>query len=204
MDILTEILVDSVLLLGVVVGVFCFALGVMMLVAPDVVLRVSSQLGEHWFSARRALKPAEIPRRSESLFYRHHRVGGLVLVAAAVVIGWSLWSLDPGRAVEVFSKWSPRVVVAWILDAGIILMWLVTVIALITGSVVFFRPSTLKGVEAWSNRWVSTRRATRFLEQSHDPLARLFARWPRVFGLFITVGSLYLLVVVSTFIMQQP
>lgn len=203
MDILTVILVDALLLLGIVVGVFCFALGIMMLLAPDVVLRVSSQLGDRWFSARRALRSAEIPRRSESFFYRHHRAGGTALVACAGLIAWSLWALDPAKAVAVFSQWSPRVLVEWIMDAGVALMWLIVFLALVAGVVVFARPSALKGVEEWSNRWVSTRRATRFLEQSHDPLARLFARWPRLFGFFITAGSLYLLVVVATFMTQR-
>lgn len=193
LELLTLIFLDALLLFGVVIGVVCFAVGLLMLLAPDVVLRVSAQLGEKWFSARRALKPAEIPRRSEAAFYKHHRLSGLLLFLAGTVIGWSVLAFEPAAAVKAFGQEvGSRELVSWLVDAGLWLMALVSIAGIILGAIVFLRPSLLKAFEGWSNRWVSTRRHTRFLEQSHDPLARLFARWPRVFGVFVTLGGLYI------------
>src|SRR5690606_21105358 len=58
---------------------------------------------------------------------------------------------------------------------------------------VILRPSLLKPLEAWMNRWLSARAALRPLEQSRAPLDRITARFPRLIGALILLGGAWVL-----------
>ena len=51
-------------------------------------------------------------------------------------------------------------------------------------------PSALQSFEAWSNRWISTRRAAQGSDQLYLPLDGLAERFPKAFGALLLVLSL--------------
>jgi len=56
------------------------------------------------------------------------------------------------------------------------------------------RPSALKGLEAWADRQVSSRQATKPLEEVRLPTDRFARAHPRLVGVIVTLGSLYVMV----------
>jgi hypothetical protein len=66
-------------------------------------------------------------------------------------------------------------------------------VAIIFGLVVILRPSLLKKIESWSNNWVSTEELLKPLDKTIDISHRWLPRHPRVFGLFVALGSLFIL-----------
>ena len=66
-------------------------------------------------------------------------------------------------------------------------------IAFIIGILVFLRPSLLKSVERWSNRWVETEDTLQGLDKVHDIPANILPGKPRLFGLFVLIGALYII-----------
>ena len=94
------------------------------------------------------LEVFERPRRVERFIYRHHRLFGGAIAAAALML-LVLIGVYHHRIVET-SVWylAPGVQPALIAVYGLI------VFALIIGIYVGIRPSALKGVEALANRWI--------------------------------------------------
>jgi hypothetical protein len=55
------------------------------------------------------------------------------------------------------------------------------------------RPSSLKRLEAWADRRVSGRKASKPLEVMRDPTDRFVREHPRMVGGLVIAGSLYVL-----------
>jgi hypothetical protein len=70
-------------------------------------------------------------------------------------------------------------------------MQLCSAIIILLGVAIFFRPSQLKNVEAWANRWISTRKATRPLSLDRDQMNQLVYKYPRFSGFLIALLSIY-------------
>ncbi|MGH8703908.1 MAG: hypothetical protein ACREUO_00660, partial [Burkholderiales bacterium] len=63
------------LLLG---GTFALVLGVGLLLRADWCMRLNEAMSR-WISTREALRPLEVPRDTQRVLYRHHRVLGLLV-----------------------------------------------------------------------------------------------------------------------------
>lgn len=180
------------LLLGALTGL---VIGIWLTVSPAHFFHATGGLNR-WTSARRALKIWETPLHLERFFYRHHRIFGVVLLLAT---GWTLYYFTrlyaPEQVLRLLQRAS-RINPAWapLLNGTVWVIRIASALALLVGLVVVIRPSLLKGIEAKSNTWVSTRKMMRPLEQSY-PLADSFAsRHPRTAGLIIVVISCYALI----------
>ncbi|MEE4303608.1 MAG: hypothetical protein V2J19_05595 [Wenzhouxiangella sp.] len=79
----------------------------------------------------------------ERLVYRHHRIFGLLVIAAG---SFCLWRLTRTELTAVLDGRSSASILLWVLLAG-------QAFNLLVGLVVFFRPSLLKPLETISNRW---------------------------------------------------
>lgn len=105
------------------------------------------------------------PHFIERLIYRHHRLVGALLIAAA---GFWLWLLST------FDQWQLWLHLSWqylrqLFHSGV-LLWLATsavaVLVLVFGVLLLLRPSLLKPVESAANRWVSLFESKRHQEAS--------------------------------------
>ncbi|MCW8827221.1 MAG: hypothetical protein OQK78_12450, partial [Gammaproteobacteria bacterium] len=92
----------------------------------------------------------------------------------------------------------------WLFDSTIIFLWLSNITAFIVGTIIFFRPSLLKRVEALSNRWLSTRQGLRRFDQSYSQFDELMLKRSKWTGIFLILGSLYILGLILTFMLQHP
>ena len=189
MDMLSAILLDTVLWLALGGGMLAMLVGLLLLIAPRGFARVS-RLANRWVSTAPATRLLEKPRPIERFFYRGHKVFGILLTSGAVFALHYLVSHGaatgmlaalgaPGPAGDIMA-----VALTGFLLAG-------NIVVLLVGIVVVVRPSLLKGVEAASNRWISTRETFNTLDSRSDLPDRAVARKPRLAGLALTVAGFY-------------
>lgn len=162
--------------------------GAALLFAPERFTVAAERWGS-WRSTRKYLRWLELPRRTESWFYRHHHgIGVLVALGAAGVLYAFLH--DPGSVGDF----------AFGLPAGLdgvantaIRAFLVggNAVALVAGVVIAVRPSVLKGLEGTANTWVSTRQMGQRLDVQHRHFDRLVINRPRLFGLMLIAAGAY-------------
>ena len=129
------------------------------------------------------------PHFIEKLVYRHHRKSGLALIAAAVV--W-LWLLSPLAAWRQFwaltwqylkqlmnSDYLPVLAVAWL-----------ALTVLVIGVLLLVRPSLLRPLENWSNRWVTVFEKVNTVNAGiAKELGLRTLRTPRVTGVMLFFGG---------------
>lgn len=174
-------------------GVAAFILGLLIVIAPAAVMRVSQVLNR-WVSTDQVFRDLDSPRASERLFYRHHRVFGVLLVLGGAYILYEFVGLESsvlGRNVILFGS---HTVAQWLLDSMIVLNRVFAAVAIALGIAVFFRPSVLKTLEDSTNRWFAVDDSLKvLLDTELGAPEQLFARWPRLFGVLIMLGSLYII-----------
>ncbi len=66
-------------------------------------------------------------------------------------------------------------------------------IALIIGLVVLVRPSLLKSLEKWGNRWIDTDSELEGFDRIHEIPGNILPGRPRWFGAFVLLGALYII-----------
>jgi len=166
--------------------------GAWLALAPRSFLRLNAWLGR-WYSTRRALHPLDRPIAVERHLYRHHRLLGALLTAGSLYATWRLaTAYDEARLVAALRPELPAPLAGALLTGWTVFLLLGNLAALAAGIAVLVRPSALKGLEAWANRWISTRQALRFLDVPHDGPDRLVARHPRLAGALLLAAALWL------------
>jgi len=196
---------------GIVIQALLLALGVMLALAvvlglavalrPELLARMESR-SDRRFSMRRATRVLDVPRNIDRWFYRHHRLYGAAVVLLAVALLSFLAFGQPQVAWRGLFEPGNRVVGEILVETGRVILWILGLFALAIGTVVFLRPSALKAFEAWSNRWLTPRRALRNVEtREYHGAEQWVRRHPRGWGLIIAaIGGLCLLAL----ILQAP
>jgi len=188
----THWLVEGLLAACLVALAGAALVGIWLLAHPPSALRLHAA-ASRWLSLRRSLRPLEVPVASERGFYRRHRAFGLIVVAGAIYALYR-WALSFDRAallryLEAVVGWDA----AWLVQTGETVFVLFHALLLPLGIVLVVRPSLLKGLEARSNRWLSTRRAGRPLDLPHGGVDRFAERHPRLTGAVVLIGAVYAL-----------
>ena len=147
-----------------------------------------------WISVERVIAPLDSPHRIDRIFYRHHRSLGILMVFGA---GYVLFTLPTAFQPEAIATGMNMDIIENLLTAVLegvrLLFGLGCVFALIIGVFMLVRPSSLKGLEAWANRWISTDVALQHLDRPRLPIDRLFENHYRVLGVFVVLGSVFAL-----------
>ncbi|HEX7029434.1 MAG TPA: hypothetical protein VF254_02470, partial [Gammaproteobacteria bacterium] len=170
----------------------CLAYAIALLMFPAATLELSAALNRR-YSSRRALRSLEIPRATEPFFYRHHRlVGGLLL--AGVVAFFLLFAFGYPRdtVLEAIARETGGALAGAVIDAAEWFLLGANALIGVFALTMLLRPSALKPLEAWANRWVSTRQALREAEQPHEPVDDFFACHPRLGALLVLAGLAYI------------
>ena len=170
------------------VGVAALILGLMLWFAPAVVWRFCAAL-DHWGSPDAAIHWLNTPRVVERLLYRHHRLFGAALVLGSV---YTLYIQAFGPRPAALSAAIGGLSAEVLVDAGSLLLFFGNLAAFAVGTLVFLRPSLLKGAESWANRWLAMENLTRFLERPYWETDRLLRRHPRSAGTALVMAGLYI------------
>jgi hypothetical protein len=179
------------LLLGALLGIL---LGLLLIFRPRLVERLN-QAANRWVTTRHMNRWLDRSFSIEHWFYQHHRPTGIVIVAGATYILVYFGMLfDKTNALQRLGGRLPARLLDGLLDALVLFALVWGVVALMVGMFMWLRPSMLRGFEEQSNRWVSTRRATKMFDVPHDEVDRYVARHAQRVGWLLLLASIYLFV----------
>jgi len=185
-----QVLAPFLKLLALSVSLVGILLAVCLLARPARTLAYMRDMNR-WVSSRRAMKPFEVPRSVERRVRGRRLWLGLVFAAVgAYALIVLLWNLDPAKvsaALGVDPKYSGTALaieaLRWALVAG-------SAVCVAVGLMMALAPRMLLAFEAWSNTWISSRRALQGADTMYLPLDRLVEQFPRAAALLILALSL--------------
>ena len=189
MDATTALIVNAGLTVLAALLMATAVLGAAVAVRPQLLARLRATTDRR-YSLRRATRPLDVPRNTDRLFYRHHRLYGGVVIALALFL---LHFLVFGERQPLWRELFPadyRDVAAMLADVARLVLWMFSVVALMSGTLVFARPSALKRLERRANHWLTPRRATRDLDREYHWIDERLARRPRLWGAATLIASL--------------
>ena len=165
--------------------------GLLLLLRPSIIIQLNTRVNKK-FSLRRATKFIEVPNQVDHLFYKHHRILGMIVtLTSAYVLYYFLVIYDAAIIGDFLKSSSYAFVYDIVINAGRLFMLICSAIILLLGVAIFIRPSQLKVIESWANHWVSTRKHTQSLAIEHNQVNQLAYKYPRLAGLIIVTLSLY-------------
>lgn len=173
--------------LGLVVGV--------MLILDSRRVMAWNQTLNRWYSSPRAVAPLDQSIDLKRTVYRWHRVVGVLLFAGALyTLDVVAFSATTAPVVRAFRDLGNPALVGLVVEAVRILLIVGNVGALLAAAILCFRPSLLKGLEAWGDRAYtvpeSRKAALEAMRYGPDEFVR---GRPKLLGGLLTLGSLYVL-----------
>jgi hypothetical protein len=183
---LWEWLITSLFWLGVIVVI----IGIVFTVAPQWALTTGNKLNR-WISTKPFFDALDNPRYQERWIYRHHRLAGVIIISAVCYVLYTfVFVTGIENAVARLVSLAESEFTRWLYEQLAYIFLGASVLALIIGIIMLFRPSLLKNIEAKSNRWIGTNEKLDVLD-SKIGTDRYIGN-PRVFGLFVILGGLYI------------
>lgn len=181
----------NVLLAGALLG---FLVGAMMLLDSDRMFRINDRLNA-WVSTRKVLRPMDEDWDVNSHVYRMHRLIGILVFAGAA---YALLILAAPYGEQLFAKPLNALLVergaaSWLAEVLRAILLAGNIAAVILGVVIAIRPETMRRIETWADRRISTRKAGKPLEQMHYHADRFAREHPRFVGGLMLIGSAYVL-----------
>ncbi len=175
-------------------AVFALAAGLLLLFNSQAAFRISDRMNR-WVSTRALIRPLEEYRNVSRPLYRLHRLVG-VLICAGALYSLIVLGLPSGEAAitKSLSGIGPPRMSAWLSESLRIILLLGNFGALLFGLVFIVRPSALKSLEAWADRRISARKSTKPLEEMHLSADKFARAHPRLVGILVILGSLYVIV----------
>ena len=194
LNFLSQIVGQTILIFLAIGAAFGLLAGLLLVFDSARAFRIGEKL-DRWVSTRAVLRPLEEHHDIARPLYRMHRLFGLLICAGA---GYALVVLATpagGAAIaKSLSALGPARFSAWIAESLHIILLAGNAGAFLFGVVFIWRPSALKGLEAWADRRVSGRKFTKPLEVMHRPADRFARAHPRLVGVLVILGSLYVIV----------
>ena len=197
------------ILLLVLGNLFALFIGVLMLLAPRQLDKIS-QLSNRWISTRRLTKPLAMSRPTDRTMLRYPRVLGAIMLASAslILIKGAIFIskmsiADGGKLLARLFSGTALSRDAWeALWAGLIAIIMVgAVLAVVVGLMSFFKLGKLTHWAESVNRWVSTRQLSKPLDIPHYHLDQLVQTQPRLWGGVITAVALFSSLVLWWFVL---
>ena len=176
-----------VLFIGSITGL---AAGIGLVACSGPTLRFFAQLNR-WVSTRSVLKPMEVPREVENRIpeQTRRRIAGLVFLLGGLYASILLVGTGTAGAV-LFRVGRYAVIYSMLFDAFRLFLLFACAAAAIMGIMLLFFPRAWARLEAWGNRWYSTRRVIASGDVMHFPLDRWVEGSPRYAGGIITMFSI--------------
>jgi hypothetical protein len=176
-----------------VLGVLLIPVGMGFMLVPQKIFRIANKMNR-WITTEHFFNKINSPIYKEPFFYRNNQVVGLIIFLSAVVCFYMLTIYEGITNIESylhmmagspFEEWL-FVVLYYIFLTAIFLV-------IIFGVIMFFRPSALKTLEKFGNRWVDTDKTFKALDKSKDLPDRVLPGNPRIFGFVVTMGAIYIM-----------
>ena len=193
MDFLAGIVGHTLLVLVIAGAVLGLVVGLMLVIDSARVLRWNARLSR-WISTREATQPLDAPRDIKRFVYRSHRVVGLLVVAGALyTLDILTFGFQTGALVRAFRDLGNQGVLVMGFESVRLFLIAGNVAALAAGAVLCFRPSLLKGIEAWADRSYAPRASSGVMDEMRYQPDNWVGRHPRLAGVLATAGSAFIL-----------
>jgi hypothetical protein len=166
-------------------------IGCCMMASPDLIIKAGRRLNR-WVSTDQLFHNLDQPQGSERFFYRYHIISGASLALASLYIFITfVIGIDRGYVFRIFASATAN---EWLTASIVFLCRAFSVIIFFIGLVIMFRPSLLKCLEGWSNKWFAVDGSLKRLDVELKVPDQVFGQRPRLMGLLVTIGSLYILI----------
>jgi hypothetical protein len=186
-----EITLQTATIFLFIASLACLVFGLALIFRLEMALRLSVNLN-HWVSTRQALRPLEASRDIQRHLYRRHPWVGAFLVLGSCYVVYFLFFRYSAQPFEiVFRKTVPLRAIQWAMQSVWWIVLVTNIFAFFIGIIMFWRPSLLKGIEAWADKAYSSRESTKFWETMNLHPDRIVQNYPSFFGWLIIVGSIY-------------
>jgi hypothetical protein len=167
-------------------------IGILLLIDSARVLRWNASLSR-WVSTRDAVRPLDEPRDIKRFVYRNHRILGVLVVAGAIyTLDVLTFGFQTGALARIFRGLANQSVLGIVLDTLRLFLVAANLLAVFAGLALAFRPSLLKGVEAWADRSYAMRSDGRMDEMRFQPDQWVGAH-PKLAGALVVAGGAFVL-----------
>jgi hypothetical protein len=193
-NLVNEILLSSVLSIFIFTGVVGVALGLGLNISSERTLRFLKTLN-HWTSARKSLKPVEIPRDIDKAIYRQRRwFGAAFALGGGFTIFMLMFEVEFPYVVAALSRNTAPVIVEVLVESLKWFLVLGSILAVAIGVTMLASTCALPALEAHFNRWFSTRKFSKGASQMRMTLDNWVEAFPRTAGVMLVIGSMIVLI----------
>ena len=173
-------------------GVLFIPVGLALILFPAQVLAWGNSVNR-WISTTAFFGALDLSRDHERFYYKYHRFfGGSIMILAAISIYMLAFYTGMDATVASLQKLAVSLFGKWLLETCYYILIGLCGLALVAGLVIFVRPSLLKSLEAWSNRWIDTQGPLQRFDVVHEIPTNILPGKPRLFGCFVLLGALYI------------
>ena len=188
-EILTQLLVPSILLFFLIGGIFSVAVGLGLIVSGARTLRFFG-LMNRWVSWRRTTKQIAVSRELWPLLQRYRVAFAVIIVAASAYSAFNLIA----RALTVVlanvvgaGLHVPSAFVAWIVGSVRWFLVIGSILGVAVGAMLGFFPNALMVLEKGSSHWYSSRGVSKGGDAMHFTLDKWVGDNPRITGWIILI-----------------
>lgn len=179
-------------------GVFFIVLGLALIVMPKAVMGWGESMNR-WVSTNLFFNSLDAPRNHERIFYKYHRLFGIVIILGSAFSIYFLMIRNGVRSTaESVASLSDSLLASWLLETGYYILSGGCILAIMAGIIIFLRPSVLKSVESWGNRWIDTGSRLEQFDRVHEIPTNVLPGKPRIFGVFVLLSSIYIVYITGT------
>lgn len=179
-------------ILLLVFALFGVVLALLLIYKPRLLERFN-RVANRWVSARPVSQLLDRSISIERWFHQHHRpVGIFIVLGSCYMLIYFGFMFDKAYTLHRWSGMLPAQLLDVLLNAMVAAALIGGATALIVGLFFWLRPSLLRGVEEEANQWVSSRLATKVLDESHGQVDRFVMHHAQRAGWLLLLGSIYL------------
>ena len=182
-------------------GVVFIPVGLALILFPAQVLAWGNSVNR-WISTTAFFGALDLSRDHERFYYKHHRFfGGLIIILAAVSIYMLAYYIGLDATVAGLQKLAVSAFGQWLLVNCYYILISLCGLALVAGLIILIRPSLLKSLETWGNRWIDTQAPLKRFDEVHEIPTNILPGKPRLFGCFVLIGAIYIVYVTGIIIL---
>ncbi|MFQ6607298.1 MAG: hypothetical protein ACE5EE_02040 [Fidelibacterota bacterium] len=189
-----EIIIEFAEWFFIIGSMMSIAVGVFLYLKPELYGSLNLSLNK-WYSSRKSLKPLEIMRETDSKVFHYNKVWGWVMLLGSAIFLFYYFTMPfPSGALQFLI---PDLRGAVLIEAVIESIWIFLAVFIIGGIPVWilliYYPDSLKKVNQYFNRWLSTRMAMLPLEKMYFRVDSFVLKYHRAFGVIFVSGALFIL-----------
>ena len=181
-------LLHALFWLGAIVSLF----GLFLVIMPSRIAAINLRVNK-WISTDRFFHNLDQPRYNESLFYKRHRLWGiLILLGTAYILYMFQFRTnvdDLARSLPIVADFHAN---SWIYQSLVIFLTGVNAVILVLSLIIIIRPSLLKRVETFFNQWVQTGQSLNQLDRQYQIPDNILPGNVRLFGFLVLAGGIYI------------